>query len=414
MIKHPLLYLFVACCWLTACKPSATDDYKTRLVFGPGQEDKITEAFLSLKDSSAIELKAGTYRFDNLSIAQLKHILIQGAGPDSTILDFSSQTSGGEGIRVTDVQGFTIKGMVLQNAKGDLIKINRCQDVVVSGLHAIWQVADSNSGGYAIYPVLCKNVLIEDSYAEGASDAGIYVGQTQGAIVRNCKASRNVAGCEIENTQDAQVYDNEFYGNTAGFLVFDLPNLSQRGGRVRAFHNNFHDNNTKNFAKSGNFGTYWGVGNAPPGSGVVILSTSHVDLDSNQITHNNSSAIIIASGLSVDDKAMDKINAQYFPIPGDVHIYGNVLSMDSVFPAPVYEHHVGKMLVAVQQKLGARIPLILYDGVSSNIISKGAAPNPDSIYIQQSEPNLFVNADLVRIGTKDWNPNTNAAPFRDR
>lgn len=34
----------------------------------------------------------------------------------------------------------------------------------------------------------------------GASDAGIYVGQSQDIVVRNCRAERNVAGIEIENS----------------------------------------------------------------------------------------------------------------------------------------------------------------------------------------------------------------------
>ena len=39
-----------------------------------------------------------------------------------------------------------------------------------------------------LYPVQCKNVLIDGCVAIGASDAGIYVGQSQYVIVRNSKA----------------------------------------------------------------------------------------------------------------------------------------------------------------------------------------------------------------------------------
>ncbi|MFZ4083138.1 MAG: right-handed parallel beta-helix repeat-containing protein [Pirellula sp.] len=46
----------------------------------------------------------------------------------------------------------------------------------------------------------CTNFLIEDCIAIGASDAGIYVGQSQDIVVRNCRAERNVAGIEIENS----------------------------------------------------------------------------------------------------------------------------------------------------------------------------------------------------------------------
>lgn len=399
----------------------AGDEYKTTLKFAPGDEAKIIEAFLTLKDSSRIELKEGKYKFDNLSLAQLKHIEIKGEGPDKTILDFSAQSQGGEGIRVTDVKGFIIKNMRLQNSKGDLIKITKSENVVISGLHAVWEkVADSANGGYAIYPVLCKKVLVENSYAEGASDAGIYIGQSDSAVVKNCKAYRNVAGCEIENTSNAEVYDNEFYGNTAGFLVFDLPGLSKRGGHVKAYNNFLHDNNERNFAKAGSFGTSSGVGNAAPGNGIIVLAASDVELYNNRIINNNSCAISIASGLATDDKALEKINDAYFPFPKNIRIHDNTMQMADSFPPPAYAHHIGKLLVGIEQMLNAtdparknkRIPFILYDGITTNILTKGTAPNPDSICIKQSGENLFVNGDLLNINNpKVWKPNTNIAPF---
>jgi parallel beta-helix repeat protein len=401
-------------------KTGGTEDYTTTISFGPGEESKIAEALLSLKDSTSILLTAGIYQFDNLSIVQLKHILLKGEGHDKTILDFSGQTQGGEGIRVTDVNGFTIEDMTIRDSKGDLIKVNKSRDVVFRNLHASWKTADSTSGGYAIYPVLCKNVLIEKCYAEGSSDAGIYVGQSDSVIVRNCQAAKNVAGCEIENTTNAQVYDNEFYNNTAGFLMFDLPELSQKGGHLKAFNNYIHDNNNRNFAKAGSFGTISGVGNASPGSGVIILAVSNVELYNNRIINNNSSAVAIASGFSVDEKAAERINDHYFPISQNIKIYGNSIEMGKEFPKPAFEHHIGKLLVGIEQQLNAldplrknkRIPFIMYDGISTNILNKGNGANPDSICIQQPGDNVFVNADFLNIGKPaQWKPNNNMAPF---
>jgi parallel beta-helix repeat protein len=408
---------------LGACQqaPKTTaSTYTTELSFAPGEEKKIMEALLTIKDSTSVLLKAGTYTFENLSIAGVKHILLKGEGHDKTILDFSSQTTGGEGIRVTDVGGLTVQDMHIKDSKGDLIKINKSRDVVISGLHATWKNADSTSGGYAIYPVLCKNVLIENCYVEGSSDAGIYVGQSDSAIVRNCKAAKNVAGCEIENTKHAEVYDNEFYNNTAGFLVFDLPGLSQRGGFVKAYRNNLHDNNFRNFAKSGSFGTYWGVGNASPGSGVIILAASNIELYDNKIINNNTSAITLASGFSVDDKAAEKIGEQYFPISSKISIHDNQLAMDTAFPPAAYEHHIGKILVGIEQGLaamdpsrkGKRIPMIMYDGVSSNLLAKQTAVNPDSLCIKQPGENIFINADFLHIADpKQWKPSLDMKPY---
>lgn len=405
-----------------SCKgPTTTSsNYGNQLTFGPGEEQKIEEAFLSIKDSTEIVLQDGNYKFETLSIAQANHIIIRGAGPTKTILDFKDQKQGGEGIRVTDVTNFSIQGMAIRDSKGDLLKINKGKDIKISELHAIWSTADSTSGGYGIYPVLCSNVLIENCYAEGASDAGIYVGQTNGAIVRNSKAAKNVAGCEIENSTNAEVYNNEFYNNTAGFLVFDLPDLSQRGGKIKAYNNNIHDNNFKNFAKSGSFGTSWGVGNASPGSGVIILATSDVEIFDNTIKNNNTSAITIASGFSVDDKAAEKISDKYNPIPSNIKIHGNTINMGIEFPKPAYEHRVGQLIIATEQQLNVvetdrknkRIPAILYDGVTSNILTQGTDPNPDKLCINQPGENMFVNADFAMVkDPKNWKPSTNMQPF---
>lgn len=404
----------------TQKQSSQYGDYKITLTFKPGEEQKIAEAFLAIKDSTQILLTAGTYNFDNLSIAQVNHILIKGEGHDKTTLDFKAQSQGGEGIRVTDVKGFTIDGMTIRDSKGDLLKINKSRDVVVANLHAVWSKADSTSGGYAIYPVMCKNVLIEHCYTEGSSDAGIYVGQTDSAIVRKCSAAKNVAGCEIENTSNAEVYDNEFYNNTAGFLVFDLPDLSKKGGHVKVYNNYIHDNNFRNFAKAGSFGTTWGVGNASPGSGIIILAASDIEIYNNRIINNNSSSITIASGFAVDEKAAEKINANYFPISKNINIHDNTIEMGAKFPEAAYEHRIGKILVAVEQQLNVsdpsrknkRIPAIMYDGISSNILTKGTAVNPDAICIKQTGDNLFVNADFLNISNpKNWKPNTNISPY---
>ena len=408
---------------LQSCSKNQADhknDYITTLSFKPGQEREIVEAFLSIKDSTHILLTQGVYTFDNLSIAQVKHILIEGEGYDKTILDFKKQSEGGEGIRVTSVKQFVIDGMTIRDSKGDLLKITKSRDVTISNLHAIWSKADSTSGGYAIYPVMCRNVLIENCYTQGSSDAGIYVGQTDSAIVRACRAAMNVAGCEIENTSHAQVYNNEFYNNTAGLLIFDLPGLSKRGGFVQAHDNYVHDNNFRNFAKAGSFGTSWGVGNASPGTGVIVLAASDIDISNNRIIDNNSSAITLASGFAVNNKAGEKVNENYFPVSKNIRIHGNKIEMGPAFPAPVYEHHIGKMLVAVEQQLNRldpsrknkRIPLIMYDGISSNVLTKLTLVNPDSLCIQQAGENVFVNADFLNMtNTKNWRPNTNMAAY---
>ncbi|MGH8562232.1 MAG: parallel beta-helix domain-containing protein, partial [Nevskiales bacterium] len=122
-----------------------------------------------------------------------------------------------------------------------------------------------------------------------ASDAGIYVGQTNNAIIKNSRAAYNVFGFEIENVQGGEYDSNVAECNTGGFLVYDLDGLRQYGDRSRMFKNIARDNNTYNFT-SGGF-----VGNVPPGSGMITLSYDRIDIFDNVFENNNTGGIIHAS-----------------------------------------------------------------------------------------------------------------------
>ena len=135
------------------------------------------------------------------------------------------------------------------------------------------------NGAYGLYPVNCTNVLIERSIARGASDAGIYVGQSRNIIVRENTAELNVAGIEIENSFNADVFGNTATHNTGGILVFDLPGLPQQGGHsIRVYENTITGNNTPNFAPAGNI-----VASVPAGTGVLIMANRDVHVFENEI-----------------------------------------------------------------------------------------------------------------------------------
>ena len=58
--------------------------------------------------------------------------------------------------------------------------------------------------------------------------------------MRNTEAYFNVAGIEIENSYYADVYDNVAENNTAGILVFDLPDLPNKVENLSEFLIIFH------------------------------------------------------------------------------------------------------------------------------------------------------------------------------
>ncbi len=318
-------------------------------------EKKIQTQLIMAKDGSVIEITEGVFQITkSLSLEGKKNIVIRGKGMDKTVLNFKNQTSGAEGIRVTDCENITIEDMTVQNSKGDLIKTLHVKGITFRRVKAEWTGKPSKTNGsYALYPVQCENVLIENCTARGASDAGIYVGQSKQIVVKNCLAIENVAGIEIENSLYADVFDNVATNNTGGILVFDLPDLVlKRGGHVRIFKNTIKENNLPNFAPKGNI-----VAKVPDGTGVLILATNNVEVFDNQIINNKSSGMGIISYFMTENPIKDK---DYYPYPTAIYVHDNNFERQNV--RPTSKGRFGQIF-RFKLKFGKNVPHILYDGI---------------------------------------------------
>ena len=142
---------------------------------------------------------------------------------DRSVLSFKNQAQGAEGLLV-NADNFTIENLAIEDTVGDAIKINESDNVVIRNVRTEWTGGPlTTNGAYGIYPVQSSNILIDGAVAIGASDAGIYVGQSTQIIVRNSRAEYNVAGIEIENSTFADVYDNVATNNTAAFWYSIYP-----------------------------------------------------------------------------------------------------------------------------------------------------------------------------------------------
>lgn len=159
----------------------------------------------------------------------------------------------------------------------------------------------------------CENVLIEDSVVKGASDAGVYVGQSHNIIVRRNRAELNVAGIEIENSTNADVFENTATTNTGGILVFNLPGLAvANGAGTRVYNNQVFANNTENFAPAGNI-----VAQVPTGTGVVILAAHDVEIFDNDIRDHLSINLGMISYVPIgtpDDPQFDQYPTRRLPV----------------------------------------------------------------------------------------------------
>ena len=281
-----------------------------KIMLGDNVQEEIQEALILAEEGDVVELGAGTFVLKSTLSLDVDNVTILGAGIDKTILSFKTQDAGSEGLTVTS-DGVVLKGFAVEDAAGNAIKTKGCKGISFINVRAEWTGGPkSTNGAYGLYPVSSEDVLIDGCVAIGASDAGIYVGQSRNVIVRNSIAQYNVAGIEIENCFNADVYNNLASHNAGGLLVFDLPNLPQQGGHnVRFFNNKSIDNDTKNFAPVGNI-----VGNTPTGTGLMIMGNRDVEVFNNEFSGNGTTNVMICSysGKRNEGKNFDK---NYFPNP---------------------------------------------------------------------------------------------------
>ena len=285
------------------------------ILIGPSvnSQEQVQEALILAKPGDTIKLQEGLYQFEDGLSLDIDNVKIIGAGMDKTVLSFADQKSGAQGLLVTS-DGVILKDFAIEDAKGDALKVIGANGIYMVNLRTEWTGGPkSSNGAYGLYPVESKNVLIDGCVAIGASDAGIYVGQSENIIVRNSRAHYNVAGIEIENSFYADVYDNIASHNTGGILVFDLPDLPQQGGHhVRVFRNKAIDNDTDNFAPEGNI-----VGEVPRGTGIIIQANSDVEVFDNDISGNGTVNLsIVTYSAETDDE-------NYYPHPKSIQVHGN-------------------------------------------------------------------------------------------
>jgi parallel beta-helix repeat protein len=356
-------------------------------------EKKVQKDLILAADGSTIEITEGVFSISkSLSMDGKKNIVIRGKGMDKTILSFKKQIAGAEGIKITNCENITLEDLTVQDSKGDLIKTMHVKGMTFRRVKAEWTGKPSkNNGGYALYPVQCEQVLIDGCVARGASDAGIYVGQSKNIVVKNCTAIENVAGIEIENSLYADVFDNVATNNTGGILVFDLPDLVQKkGGFVRVFNNKIFENNLSNFAPKGNI-----VGKVPKGTGVLILATNNVEIFDNQIKNNKSAGVGIISYYMTENPIKDK---DYYPYPTRIFIHDNDFERRS--ERATSQGRFGKIFL-FKLKFGKNVPHILYDGIED-------AKTPRDICIRNNKNQSVGNMDAER-GFK--NISRDAKPF---
>lgn len=272
---------------------------------------ELQTVLIEAESGQVVCLAAGTYALQSELSIDVDGLTLRGAGGDATFLDFGNQLDGANGVSITG-DGVLVEDFAVLNPPGDGVRASGVDGITFRNLVVRWDAeADSSSGAYGLYPVQSTGVLIDSCIVSGASDAGIYVGQSRTILVRDSEAFGNVAGIEIENSVDAEVINNHAHDNTAGILVFNLPELPMKEGeRVLVHGNVMENNNLPNFGRAGSV-----VSAVPGGTGAFILASDRNEFRENIIRNNNTVGMMFISYLeallgSYDDDAFDQYAEQ--------------------------------------------------------------------------------------------------------
>lgn len=357
---------------------------------GEYQKQLQTE-LIQAKPGDVITIPAGVHAINRGLSLNVSGVTLRGAGMDQSILSFKGQLQGAEGLLV-NASDFTIEDLAIEDTAGDGLKINEGRNIVIRRVRTEWTNGPhEDNGAYGIYPVQVENLLLEESVAIGASDAGLYVGQSRNVVVRNNRAEYNVAGIEIENTFNADVYGNTATGNTGGILVFNMPDLPQPGHSTRVYENTVTANNTDNFGAEGT-----PVASVPAGSGIVINSNDRVEIFDNVIADNDTANIIVSSYYATGFQGTRALAAAYDPYPETIYIYNNQFSGGGFSPDGLEL----KALKVAMFGLNGRIPDVLWDGyVNPDKIDANGKLKPEFGICVQNGAAEVLNADLANGST---------------
>jgi len=185
-------------------------------------------------------------------------------------------------------------------------------------------------------------------------------------VVRNSEATGNVAGFEIENSTDAELYGNHSHDNAGGILIFNLPGLDVKDGKRANVHDNVVENNTgMNFAPTGNI-----VHDVPSGTGMFVLAADRNEIHDNTVSGNISVGIAILSwyvALRDDEGNADKAFDWY---PEGNYVHDNKMQDNGKMPGARAALIAG--IVGVTE-----LTDVVWDGIVDSQKIYGDAGGPD-------------------------------------
>ncbi|HEY3192709.1 MAG TPA: right-handed parallel beta-helix repeat-containing protein [Solirubrobacterales bacterium] len=263
-------------------------------------------------------------------------ISVVGQSGNAATLQAASGQDVGIGVAQTDdpscltdptlrVHGSLLSGLTVQGFGDDGVLL-----FCVDG----WRISDlvsRDNDEYSIFPSHSFNGRLDHSFASGAHDTGMYIGQSFNSRMDHNVATRNVSGYEIENSIGVTADYNVAFKNTGGILSFTLPFLDAKvnSGNVIE-HNVVHHNNAPNECSGGT------VCEVPSGTGILVLAADSNEVRENLVTGNKSFGIAVANICVAQQLPPDVCAAlDIEPNPDDNRITFNTVLGNGTNPDPI-------------------------------------------------------------------------------
>jgi parallel beta-helix repeat protein len=224
------------------------------------------------------------------------------------------------------VHGSLIRGITVQGFEDDGVLLYCVEHWRVT------QVAATDNREYGIFPSHSFGGRVDHSFASGANDTGIYVGQSRNSRMDHNVSTDNVSGYEIENSIGVRARHNLAYGNTGGILSFDLPFLDAKVNRDNVIaHNLVVRNNRPNTClEPGD-----DVCQVPPGTGVLLVAADSNLVRHNVVKENDSFGIAVANiCLAMRLSSADCAALDIQPDSDDNRVVGNKVTGNGQNPDP--------------------------------------------------------------------------------
>ncbi len=306
---------------------------------GPG--DRIEVMPGTYREGAAGDLNALTVTIDGIALVARSHpgheVVLENAGGQSYGIWVSPADSAGPGPQADDehppcgltgsaIHGFSIRGFTVRG-----FAVHGVHLACVDGFSMTGNHADGN-GVYGLFPVVSRRGLMTGNLATAtATDAGIYVGQSDEVLIAGNVAHDNELGLEVENSRNCAVIGNHVFGNTLGLFVDILPFLERKTQEdtLVAF-NSVHDNNRPNTASPDDL-----LGVLPPGLGILVAGGRETTVAGNDVRGNGFAGIAVASlCLGLQLQGLPCAGLDIDPDPVEDRIVGNRLGGNGTVPQP--------------------------------------------------------------------------------